>query len=418
MSLEARARLKLLGKATDLDLSGSVWRPDGEARAEFDFAVRSAGFDFEITGDVDSGELRGEMTTAGESIPLRLPVDDSLMFSSGLGSALRFPRMKVGDEFRIDSFDPLTLSKSEARVRCTAKETLRLGGVDVSTCRLTVTSTGISSVAWIDDEGEVVRAETPIGLVLERLTPKQAQMPLEPIDNDAEDFLAETAIRPTGKRPFRTARTMKVRLTGLEDLTLPEDQVQISLGAGLYRLSMPDEPGEGFSSVGQPPHTLDPDAFVQSDHPKIRRQAAAIIDGEEDLWQRSLKIHEWVFSRLDKEPVVSIPSALEVLEQRRGDCNEHAVLFTALARAVSVPTRIAIGIVWSDELEGFYYHAWPEVFLDVTSQGRPDWYWMDPTLGQPLADATHIKLLNGGIESWPRLLPYLGKLEIEVLEID
>ena len=42
---------------------------------------------------------------------------------------------------------------------------------------------------------------------------------------------------------------------------------------------------------------------------------------------------------------------------------------------------------------------------------------MDPTLGQPLADATHIKLLNGGIESWPRLLPYLGKLEIEVLEI-
>ena len=68
--------------------------------------------------------------------------------------------------------------------------------------------------------------------------------------------------------------------------------------------------------------------------------------------------------------------------------------------------------MWSDELDGFYYHAWPEVHLD----GR--WIWMDPTLDQPLADATHIKLLNGGIESWPRLLPYLGQLEIEVLEVE
>ncbi len=109
--------------------------------------------------------------------------------------------------------------------------------------------------------------------------------------------------------------------------------------------------------------------------------------------------------------MISIPSALEVLEQRRGDCNEHTVLFTALARAAGLPTRIAIGIVWSDELEGFYYHAWPEVHLG-------DWIWMDPTLGQPVADATHIKLLNGGIASWPSLLPYLGRLEVEVLDVE
>ncbi len=457
-------QLQLLGKSTDLNLSGSVWRPDQSARAEFEFAVRSAGFDFEIAGDVGGGELRGEMVTAGEVIPLRLPVDDSLVFSSGLGSALRFPSMNVGDEYRFDSFDPLTLSKSEARVRCTARETLDLGGVEVSTCRLRVTTTGLSSIAWIDDQGEVVRAETPIGLVLERLTPAQALAPPKPLEGGAESFLAETAVRPTGKRPFRSARTMKVRLRGLDDLTLPEDRVQVSLGAGLYRLSMPLEPETRSSSGGlqhhpeggqmerppggglmqRPPEGgqmerhpggglmqrhLEPETFVQSDHPKIRRQAAAITGDEGDPWQRSLKIHEWVFSRLDKQPVVSIPSALEVLEQRRGDCNEHTVLFTALARAASVPTRIAIGIVWSDELDGFYYHAWPEIYLDVAPEGRPEyvapeersgpgWYWMDPTLGQPVADATHIKLLNGGIEAWPQLLPYLGKLEIEVLEIE
>ncbi len=415
MTLEARMSLRLLDKDTDLDLSGWVWQPVATSRAEFNFLVRSAGFDFEVTGEVGNGELRGEMISAGEVIPLRLPVDEDLMFSSGLGSALRFPRLEVGDEVRIDSFDPLTLSKSQARVRCTAREMLSYGGREVSTCRLTVTAGGLSSLAWVDDQGEVVRAETPIGLVLQRLPAEVAARPPEPPTSDAAaGLLGQTAIRPTGKLPFRSARKMTVRLSGLEALDLPTDRVQTSLGSGTFQVAVPAEPTAGWRPDAAAPTLeshLAADAFVQADHPVIRGRADTVAGGEEGPWLRSLAIHDWVFTRLEKEPVISIPSALEVLEQRRGDCNEHTVLFTALARAVAVPTRIAIGIVWSDELEGFYYHAWPEVYIG-------DWIWMDPTLDQPLADATHIKLINGGIETWPRLLPYLGKLEIEVLAVD
>jgi transglutaminase-like putative cysteine protease len=72
---------------------------------------------------------------------------------------------------------------------------------------------------------------------------------------------------------------------------------------------------------------------------------------------------------------------------------------------------MAIGVVWSDELEAFAYHAWPEVWV-----GR--WVWMDPTLGQPVADATHIKLASGGLESWPRVLAFLGRLRLEVVEVE
>ncbi len=50
---------------------------------------------------------------------------------------------------------------------------------------------------------------------------------------------------------------------------------------------------------------------------------------------------------------LSIPSALEVLEQRAGDCNEHTVLFTALARAAGIPCRVATGLAWSTGQ--FYY---------------------------------------------------------------
>ena len=123
-------------------------------------------------------------------------------------------------------------------------------------------------------------------------------------------------------------------------------------------------------------------------------------------------IGEWVYDNLEKTAVLSVPSALEVLESKRGDCNEHTVLYVALARAADIPSRIAIGLVWSEDLQGFYYHAWPEVFIDNR------WLWTDPTLGQTVADATHVKLFNGGIETWSRLLPYLGSLELEILEIN
>ena len=412
MSLEARVHLVLLGKESDLDLAGTVWRPDGIPRVEFDFNVRSAGFDFAVAGEVAEGWLESEMVSAGETLPLRLPVDDSLVFAGGLGSALHFPVLEVGEEYRLETFDPLTLSKGEARVKCTGREILELAGVEVAVRRLTVSMSGINSVAWIDDTGEVVRAQTPIGLTLERITAEEAAE-ATPVLTDLPGLLDQTAIRPTGKRPFRTARRMTVRLVGAPDRGLPEDRIQMSLGQDIYRIEIPPEPSlaaQSFATPALAPH-LRADPFIQSDHVEIRDQAAAIVGEAPSAWRKSLQIHDWVFSRLDKEPVLSIPSALEVLKRRRGDCNEHTVLFTALARASSVPTRVAIGVVWSDELAGFYYHAWPEVFLD-------DWVWMDPTLDQPLADATHIKLASGGIETWPQLLPYLGQLEIEVLDVE
>ncbi len=43
---------------------------------------------------------------------------------------------------------------------------------------------------------------------------------------------------------------------------------------------------------------------------------------------------------------MSIPNALEVLESKKGDCNEHTVLFNALARAAGIPAKTAVGVVY------------------------------------------------------------------------
>jgi transglutaminase-like putative cysteine protease len=98
---------------------------------------------------------------------------------------------------------------------------------------------------------------------------------------------------------------------------------------------------------------------------------------------RIQKICEWVYQNIEKRPVLSVSNALETLENRMGDCNEHAVLFAAFARAAGIPARIEIGLL---HLRGrFYYHAWNSVFM-----GR--WVTVDSLMNQIPADVTHISL--------------------------
>src|SRR2546426_3966679 len=78
-------------------------------------------------------------------------------------------------------------------------------------------------------------------------------------------------------------------------------------------------------------------------------------------------------SNLAQRPTATSPGALRALEARLGDCNEHAVLYVALARAAGLPARTAAGLV---PVHGrFYYHAWAEVYLG-------DWVAVDPMLDE------------------------------------
>jgi transglutaminase-like putative cysteine protease len=66
-------------------------------------------------------------------------------------------------------------------------------------------------------------------------------------------------------------------------------------------------------------------------------------------------------------------------------------------------------------IEGFYYHAWAEVWLsDPAGQGR--WVAVDPTFNQVPADATHLRLVEGDFERMLNVMQVMGKLRVEVVE--
>jgi transglutaminase-like putative cysteine protease len=158
-----------------------------------------------------------------------------------------------------------------------------------------------------------------------------------------------------------------------------------------------------------------PEPFIESDDPQIVAEATKAVGAGDTPRVRAERLVRYVNALLEKKPTVSLPSAREVLRTKVGDCNEHTALYVAMARAAGIPARIAVGLAFSNG--AFYYHAWPEVYLDE-GRGRGLWLPVDPTFNQFPADTLHLRLARGSLADQARILPLIGKLEIAVLDLD
>lgn len=151
------------------------------------------------------------------------------------------------------------------------------------------------------------------------------------------------------------------------------------------------------------------DAFAQSDDPRIKKLAKEIVANKTSNLEKARAILHWVYTNLEKKPTVSVPNAIEVLNMGYGDCNEHSILYTALARAVGIPTDIVVGLIYQNGR--YYYHAWNAIYING------NWIWIDPTFNQFPADVGHIMLQRGSIDKQAEIMGVVGKLQIQVLSV-
>jgi transglutaminase-like putative cysteine protease len=269
---------------------------------------------------------------------------------------------------------------------------------------------GISVVSWIDGSGRTLKEESPAGLSLTRQTAVQARE-LGATRSVSLDLIARTSI-PVAVIANRDEKSLlRVRMSGFDP-----GEFALSTGRQEWRDGILEIRRENKSKTGAYSLPIDdkrlasflqPTPYSQSDNPSLRALAAEIIDGERDAGKAALLLKDWVYRNIAKQPTVSIPNALEVLRTRKGDCNEHTVLFNALARAVGIPAKTVVGVVY---LRGaFYYHAWSEVWLG-------SWISLDSVFNQFPADVTHIKFLEGDIDRQIDILRLIGNLKIEVLD--
>jgi hypothetical protein len=413
---DGQIQMTLLGASTAARIRTLARVDKAFALQSFSFSLDPGTGAVEVAGTLGNGGKRLELTTktkAGTRSETR-DLDEPPALSLNLSRRLAAAGLTPGQHLTVSVFDPATMRNSPMTVDVEAREVVRAAGRPVPAFRVRMEFAGITSTSWVTDVGEVVREESGMGLIVVKETRDRALALAVPGDLQ-KDMLQAAAVAPSGPGKIddpKLVDLLRLRVEGLSSGGSDLQGAGQSFTGGVIEIRDLTAAAAGAPDPEAARH-LGPEPFVESDAPEVQaeaRKAVAEVTGARPQAERLVR---YVNALIEKKPTVSLPSAREVLRTRVGDCNEHTVLYVAMARALGIPSRIAVGLVY---LHGaFYYHAWPEVYLEGPP-GRGLWLPVDPTLNEFPADATHVRLARGGLDKQAAILPLIGRIRLSILE--
>lgn len=333
----------------------------------------------------------------------------------------------------------------EARVISQKRETLTLpGGKRKELKKFTVINPKDPDhpvYEWRDRDGKLFKAlSNQLGTELVYAPGDSLQMLAT--QSNLLDLMTSTMIRTNRLIPdprHVSNASYRIRTKGNASEALPQDGRQkitrtdgpdTLLRVTLYQpknvlVAFPVPVNEPFSESFRERY-LAPTPTLQSGDPEIIDLARQITQGEKLSYYAAKKLRNWVYHHItDKDLRQGFASAKETLDTREGDCTEHAVLLAAMARAIGIPARVAVGVEYlpTGEVDtgSFVYHMWTEVYIGTGKKG--EWLSLDATNPQASVDATHIKLTdsdlagaNAPVELAQTVSGLMGQLQIDVLE--
>jgi transglutaminase-like putative cysteine protease len=421
---EGRLQMPLLGQDTAATIRTS-------ARVDTDFMLRD--FDFALDPGTGPITVKGSLApppqpggryrltlaiTSGATTRTEIrDLPEAPVMSLNLSRILASRRFVPGSEYRWNVLDPATLQTAVMTVRVGDRAIVRTGETSIPAFRIESEFQGLRTTTWVTDTGEIVREESPLGLMTVRESAERARG-LAVSDRMRGDLLRAAAVVPVMKDRIDEPRDVRRLRVQFDGAALPDgdlDGAGQSFSGGIIEIVDSQSRTADMRGIDVAPY-LAAEPLIESDAPAIRAEAEQAVRGADTDRIRAERLTRYVNGLLDKKPTVSLPSALEVLRTKVGDCNEHTALFVAMARAVGIPSRIDVGLVYMHG--AFYYHAWPEIYLAEAGSTTGMWIPVDPTLNQFPADATHIRFARGGLDRQAAILPLIGRLKMRVLDIE
>lgn len=431
---DARLQMSLFG-ATQPAAVRTIAQLDGSfALRAFDFSIDPGTGPVQVIGTVSGRHVSLAIKTAGGTQNEERDLDDVPALSLNLPRRMAAEGFTPGTERRFLVFDPATLRNEPVTVAVGRREVVTLASTlpvtvgnrqvfrptrtAIPAFRLDMSFAGLHTTSWVTDTGEVVKEESPLGFSSVRESPDDARR-LAGRGPAGAALIENAAVVPkwtTRKRvdDSRDVRRVRIRVDGLSLDTADMSGAGQTLDGNLLDIRDPRSLGSEQAPLDLPLY-LKPEPLIESDDPAIRRAAAAAVGDAADDRSRAERLTRAVNAMLDKKATVGLPSARDVLRTRVGDCNEHTALYVAMARSLGLPARIAVGLAYTKG--AFYYHAWPEIYLDAGG-GRGQWLPADPTFNEFPADALHIRLLRGGLDRQAAILPLIGKVKLDILDLD
>lgn len=408
-------RINTMGMVQELRLKSRFGLDRGLALQQFEFDIQSGRFRFSARGRLAGETLSVDIQSGGAQSRIDIPAAKEIRPVAALAEIVARADLTAGKRYELDAFDPASLAQVPVLVEVIGPEDLQVLDETVTATRITLNFRGMVQTAWIDSSGELLRERGLLGMRLEKTTRGQALAPLGL--EDVPDLTEAAAITPDRSiAEPQGAKLLRLRLRGPVSETLRLQGGRQRYADGVLSIHL--------ESLENLPSTIDPqqlsafervylraEPLIQSDHEKIRAVVRAVLGDNPELspLEKARRLMGWIQLNVEKRPVLSMPDAISTLENRMGDCNEHAMLFAALARAAGIPARVEAGLVY---MRGkFYYHAWNLLFLG-------SWVTADPLFDQLPADVTHIRLVTGSMQQQFDLVGVMGQLQIEIVDHD
>jgi transglutaminase-like putative cysteine protease len=385
-------------------------------------ALRS--FDVEQTVNGSSSHVSGKVS--GSAIHIKSEAngkitDKMLKFKGEVypGPALNlYPMMRAfsaGSTYKIQAFDPEELKIKEIQITVLGEDKTT-DGLPALKLRNNLYPF-VNNDIWVDRQGNTLEESVREGLVTTKVEQPKA---LGPFISDwalaKKDLIYDFSlvrVQPPIKDPKKLTGLV-VEISDWNDALplLQEGGQQVEKrgnGRVIFKTGslalVTSEPEVQKPTDAQ----LKPADKIESDAPEIMAQARLLAKGIKSQEELAKALASWTSDWL-KDTIDDGGSAVASFKSKSGNCQTHARLFTALARAAGIPTRFVSGLVHLEGM-GFLYHSWAESFID----GR--WVSVDPTYNQLPADPTHLKLLEGHLpEDMAPIIAIIGRIKMTVLE--
>ena len=371
-------------------------------------------------------DLDGTMTPEGLDVTIKsrddvnrevLPVSGKLYPSSIISLYPIVHGLEIGRQYSYDVYDGETQS-----IKTVTQDILDYESSDLfegKAFKIRTRLLGQEATTWMSEKGLPLLEMSMSGILIAGLESEEtARRYLTRAALNKQDSLLDFSrvpAEPAIPQP-RTVNLLVVELRGLGEFTMPSDELQRcrqQADEARCEIRAAGSPAGGPEPVAESislERYLRSTVAVPSRHVHIRDLARQIVGTERDENTQAVLIVDWIQQNVEDVAVDSF-SALDVLATRKAECQGHTYLYAALARSIGIPTRVVNGLVYTDNYGGgFFYHTWAESRI----HGR--WVPVDPTFGQPVADATHIKLLEGeGPDQLAPLVGLMGRLKATVL---
>ena len=413
-----RFRFLMLGKKVNLNALDRV--VNDLTLQSFNYHYDLDGHALSLSGEVTNGVLEVSIINAGRQQKQQIPIEGKLYPSSVIGLYPVFHGLKVGKRYQYDVYSGETQTVVQVNQEILAYEESDLFQGKAYKVKTRLHDYKVTT--WLDEWGRPLLETSLGGVIIAGLETEESakKYVVASALNKKDTLLDFSLIRVNIPiQDARNVKMMKIALEGIDsDLNVPRDDLQQCTRleqALICDVRRPKPSSKNFSDTGTKRdsiHYLQSSVAVPTRHPVISNSAKDITREAATSLERITMLVEWIQKNIEREPV-DVFSALDVFNGRKAECQGHAYLYTSFARSLKIPTRIVNGIVYSTDFNGFLYHTWAESFVNDR------WIPVDPTFGQVVADATHLKLVEGeSLADLSSLANVIGRIRVRVIAVE